>query len=373
LVVSSLVFVLAVLEAYLRSFDPQSLRLSRPDPVLGWNHVPNTSGIWRKSCFSTEIKFNSEGMRDVEHDLNKPVGTYRIAVIGDSFVTAQEVEFDETFFRQLQHILNKRGYESQVLGFGVRGFGTGQAYQLLAHYALKYDPDLVILSFMANDVRNNLLALEKNPAKPYFEPQSDGTLKQQPFTPMPDHSGSWKSTLFEYLHTVRFLYFAAARIPWIHNALAKFGVYANIISKPTGPDDLLVDTVFRDPPWPSVWEEAWQVTKGLLRSINSLSVSSGARFILFSAADFTAVEDRPFKELEERHPGMALKYDNMERRLATFSVDEGIAYVSSLPAMRDLQAGGKSAHFDCDGHWTRDAHKRAAELLADYLIAGGYI
>lgn len=373
LLVFSLVFILAVLEVYFRFFDPQSLRLSRPDAILGWKHVPNTSGVWRKSCFSNELRFNSEGMRDIEHDLEKPEGVYRITVIGDSYVTAQEVAYDETFFRQLQRVLDRQGYNVEVLGFGVRGFGTDQEYRLLENYALRYEPDLVILAFVPNDVRNNLLALERNPAKPYFELLPDGTLAQRSFTPMPDHSESWKSMLYENLHTVRFVYFNAAKVPAIHNALVKFGVYANVVPIPSGLDDLMNDTVYRDPPWPPEWEESWRVTKGLLRAMKSKSNNSGAEFILFPVTREIQVSDAMFKELEERHSSMALGYDNLDKRLAAFSENAGIAYVSSLSAMREMQASGKSAHLSCDGHWSRDAHQRAAELLAEYLVSGGYI
>ena len=373
LLVFSLVFILAVLEVYFRFFDPQSLRLSRPDAILGWKHVPNTSGVWRKSCFSNELRFNSEGMRDIEHDLEKPEGVYRITVIGDSYVTAQEVAYDETFFRQLQRVLDRQGYNVEVLGFGVRGFGTDQEYRLLENYALRYEPDLVILAFVPNDVRNNLLALERNPAKPYFELLPDGTLAQRSFTPMPDHSESWKSMLYENLHTVRFVYFSAAKVPAIHNALVKFGVYANVVPIPSGLDDLMNYTVFRDPPWPPEWEESWRVTKGLLRAMKSKSNNSGAEFILFPVTREIQVSDAMFKELEERHSSMALGYDNLDKRLAAFSENAGIAYVSSLSAMREMQASGKSAHLSCDGHWSRDAHQRAAELLAEYLVSGGYI
>lgn len=373
LLVSSLVITLAVLEIYFRLFDPQSLRLSQPDAVLGWNHVPNTSGFWRKACFSSELRFNSEGMRDIEHTREKPQGTYRIAVIGDSFVTAQEVAFNQTFFRQLQHILKQRGKNLEVLGFGVRGFGTDQEYLLLENYALKYDPDLVFLTFVPNDVRNNFLALEKNPAKPYFELLPDGTLTPRPFTPMPDHSDSWKSVLFENLHTVRFVYFRAEQVPVIHNALVKFGIYANVVPTQSAPDDLMNNTVYRDPPWPPEWEAAWRVTRGLLRAMKNTSKNSGAEFILFSVTRKVQVDDKMFKALEEGHPNIPLAYDNLEKRLATFSENESIGYVSSLLAMREFQASGKSVHLSCDGHWSRDAHQRAAELLADYLVTGHYL
>lgn len=373
LLVFSLAIILAVLEFYFRFFDPQSLRLSRPDAVLGWNHIPNTSGFWRKECFSTELDFNSEGMRDIEHEAGKPKGTYRIAVIGDSYVTAQEVAFDEAFFRQLQHLLNRRGHNVEVLGFGVRGFGTDQEFRLLERYALRYDPDLVILAFVPNDIHNNSVALEKNPAKPYFDLLPDGRLLQRPFAPMPDHSNSWKSVLFENLHVVRFFYYRVAQVPVLHNALVRFGVYANVVEKPEGPDDLMKNTVFSEPPWSPVWEAAWHVTRELLREFRSTSNNSGAEFVLFSVTKGIQVDDAEFRKLEERHPDIALAYDNLDKKLAAFTRHEGIAYVSSLSAMRELQASGKSVHLACDGHWSRDAHQRAAELLADYLVTGGYI
>lgn len=373
LLTTNLIIILAVLEVYLRFFDPQSLRLSRPDEVLGWNHVPNTSGYWRKSCFSTKLEFNLEGMRDIQHATVKPPGIYRIAVIGDSFVTAQEVDLDKAFFRQLQQILNSLGHNVEVLGFGVRGFGNDQEYRLLENYALKYDPDLVILTFVPNDVRNNRLELEGNPAKPYFVLSPDGTLVQQPFTPMPDHSDSWKSILYKNLHSIRFVYFKVGQIPTIRNALVKFGVYANVVQTSSGPDDLMNNTVYLTPPWPPEWEKSWHITRELISEMEKMSTLSGAEFVLFSVTRAIQVDDRLMMELAKKHPNLSLSHDNLAKRLATFAEFEEIAYVSSLSAMRDLQASGKPAHLKCDGHWSPDAHKRAAELLADYLITGEYL
>ena len=120
LVLFSLAFTFLLLELYFRVFDPQSLRLSRPDPVLGWNQVANTSGFMRKSCIATELRFNSEGMRDVEHSIDKPQGTYRIAVIGDSYVIAQEVDFKDTFLRRLEFVLTKQGVLEACRIFSLR-------------------------------------------------------------------------------------------------------------------------------------------------------------------------------------------------------------------------------------------------------------
>ncbi|MCZ6874235.1 MAG: hypothetical protein O7G88_12030 [bacterium] len=115
------------------------------------------------------------------------------------------------------------------------------------------------------------------------------------------------------------------------------------------------------------------MTTELLCEMNNASKNSGTEFILFSLTHAIQVDEEMFKELEERHPDMALGTDVLDKRLAAFSRHEGIAYVSSLSAMRELRASGKFAHLSCDGHWSRDAHRRVAELLVDYLISGKHI
>ena len=367
-----LIVILALLELYFRLFDPQSLRLSRPDPVLGWVHVANTEGLWQKDCFSARLRFNSEGMRDVEHAIAKPEGTYRIAVIGDSIVTGQEVDLEETVYRRLEAVLQGAGRDVEVLGFAVRGFGTDQEYRLLEHYALKYEPDLVVLVFTGNDIRNNSLTLEKNPGKPYFELAPDGTLVARPFTPMPDHSNTWKSILFENLHLVRFVYFRVGKIPWVHNALVKFGVYANVITEPGGGDDLGKYNEYRALPWSAEWEEAWRLTQSILLEFRARTERAGARFILLGVANTMQLSDEDFDKLRNDYPHIPLDRDIVHKRLASFSAAEGIDYLPSLPAMRELQAAGTEVRLSCDGHWSREAHQRAAEILAGYITAGDY-
>ena len=249
-----------VMEAYFRLLDPQSIKLSRPDPVLGWIHIPNTVARWSKSCFSATSFFNREGMKDVNHSLEKPSGVYRIAVLGDSFVEALQVDFEDTFFHQLEERLNKQGFNVQVLAFGMGGFGTDQEYMLLKKYALKYDPDLVILTFVPNDISNNVLELDQNPAKPYFDLSENGHLLHKPFRPMPDHSDSWKSFLFINFHTIRFLYFKLGEVPVIRNALVKFGVYANKIPTPTHSLELLSNSIYLEE-WPDLWEKVGWLQK----------------------------------------------------------------------------------------------------------------
>src|SRR5262249_41933202 len=111
--------------------------------------------------------------RDLERAVRKPPGTFRVAVLGDSFIQATEVSLEDAFPMQLQTRLNgcraagDRGVE--VLGFGVRSFGTAQELLLLQNVVRQYEPHLVVLAFCAgNDVMNNSRELDGDPYKPYF-------------------------------------------------------------------------------------------------------------------------------------------------------------------------------------------------------------
>jgi hypothetical protein len=202
---------------------------------------------------------------------------------------------------------------------------------------------------------------------------AEGTLVARPFTPMPDHSDSWKSILYKNSHLVRFLYFRMAEVPWIHNALVRLGIYANYIDLPAAPDDLSNNNVYREPPWPAQWEEAWRQTRAILLQFGERTANAGARFILFPVTHPLQVSEEYFNWFRNEHPDIALDSNNPQRRLEAFARDHDIDYLSVLPAMRELQAAGKNVHHSCDGHWTREAHRRAAQLLAGYLLDRGYL
>ncbi|SVD58232.1 uncharacterized protein METZ01_LOCUS411086, partial [marine metagenome] len=82
-----------------------------PDRQIGWRLVPNslftyTGYHWYQNEFNTQIKVNSLGFRDKERTIEKQNNVTRMAVMGDSFVTAHEVSFDKTPSQLLEQYLN---------------------------------------------------------------------------------------------------------------------------------------------------------------------------------------------------------------------------------------------------------------------------
>ena len=108
--------------------------------------------------YETWPEYNGKGYRGPEVDYEKPEDTYRILVIGDSFVEAIQVDYEKTFQALLQQRLDplstaEKRYE--VIAMGRTGWGTVHetAYYQIEGY--KYDADLVILLFYVNDVADN--------------------------------------------------------------------------------------------------------------------------------------------------------------------------------------------------------------------------
>jgi hypothetical protein len=94
---------------------------------------------------------NQWGMRDREHPLVKPAGTYRIAVLGPSHVMGSGVADGETFSDFLEERLNgqtKPGTNIcyEVLNFGVPAYSLLSQLFMLEDRAVKFQPDAIFIT-----------------------------------------------------------------------------------------------------------------------------------------------------------------------------------------------------------------------------------
>lgn len=119
----------------------------KPDPAFGFTGMPNKTVTWRQEGFG-RIHFNSLGMPDIERPLAKPAGTTRIAVLGDSFVEAMQVDREKNFCAVLERNLNQAGLDKkfEVLNFGTSAYNIGQMYLRLKQQASLFQPDVVVVA-----------------------------------------------------------------------------------------------------------------------------------------------------------------------------------------------------------------------------------
>ncbi|MBI82893.1 MAG: hypothetical protein CMJ81_06835 [Planctomycetaceae bacterium] len=124
-----------------------------PDPNIGYEPVPffEYSGEDLK-FYEFRGKSNSLGFRDREHPVEKPEGTYRVLVLGDSISMGLMVKDREDIFPNvLERRLKTLQENAEVLNFGVSGYNTRQEVATLVKKGLVYDPDLVVVQYCLND------------------------------------------------------------------------------------------------------------------------------------------------------------------------------------------------------------------------------
>lgn len=121
----------------------------------GITTTADNSSYWANRWRRTHIRRNQLGFREREIPAKKPAGTYRIAVIGDSFAFGQGIEEQERFSNLLEGRLNQGGKRYEVLNFGVAGTSTTHQIKILKDVVEEFDPDFVLLQWFANDVEGD--------------------------------------------------------------------------------------------------------------------------------------------------------------------------------------------------------------------------
>ncbi len=92
-------------------------------------------------------------MRGEEVEMAKLVGTYRVAVLGDSSTFGYGVALGDTFPVLLERKLDERlGGKAEVFNFGVAGYSTAQELSQLKSKVLQFKPDLIIIAQHLNDI-----------------------------------------------------------------------------------------------------------------------------------------------------------------------------------------------------------------------------
>ncbi|MHC4454313.1 MAG: SGNH/GDSL hydrolase family protein, partial [Planctomycetota bacterium] len=101
---------------------------------------------------------NSAGWRDREHSVKKPPHTYRILGLGDSYLWGQGVKYKDIVLSKLEQLLSVDAFNMTIetVNTGISSTNTHDQLELLKYRGLQYDPDLIIVHFVLNDVEEDL-------------------------------------------------------------------------------------------------------------------------------------------------------------------------------------------------------------------------
>jgi hypothetical protein len=358
----------------------------------GWKLRAGAEG-WQIQEGRAFVSLNRWGYRGSDWTPAKPTNTLRIAMLGDSFIEAQQVAMQDTacevIQRKLTPILPKIAhgrYEGlqrvEVMNFGVDGYGTAQEFYALIEDVWQFSPDIVVLAFFpGNDVRNNSVALEGDKCRPFFIPDGNQTMLGGPFE---------DSRLFHFQCFMRFESYHSQLLNVLGEARSalrsmerKRGarsfvrpvLFPSAEPAATGGHEAGINDLIYRPPIDQDWRDAWNVSEA---EINMTAQNVNAHHALFLLVIIgTGVQVMPDPAFQAGYltavGGTDLLYPS--HRLRAMAVREGLNVLDLVPPMR-AYAQEYQVYFHGfpntamgTGHWNQLGNQYAGNLIADKIDA----
>ncbi|MCB0210577.1 MAG: SGNH/GDSL hydrolase family protein [Anaerolineae bacterium] len=382
----AIVVALIFLEMGLRVLDGP-LNVSRFSAETGWRGQANEFKILDTDGYKHPFQLNSQGMHDTEHPLTKPANTYRIMLLGDSFVEARQVIETETAHQILEDLLNKSGSEKQysVISAGVPAWGTGQQLLYYRSQGRQFQPDLVVLMvYLGNDITDNLPVHSVKLSgvdhyAPYFA-LCNGMLDPEPWVYAPGVTptmGNCSPTQKQLAEQLQWLY-------WHTHLYRVLGPLFNLRQLEFFNKDLpnihlyvpLDNETFRQsfPRENHMLDYGWRVTFEIIKELQREVEANGSQLaivLIDSAEVINLVASPPEAQAAraESMPYLALTEPDLpEKKFRQALAETGIEIFNLQTELVDYtRQHDESLFFPHDKHWNQLGNRVVAGILYDWL------
>jgi len=339
----SVLLSLAAAEAALRLLKPQPLQalMVWPDGTL--RHRPSFRYTYTRAEFSNTIAWNALGMRGPEVAERPSPERRRVVVLGDSFVEGKQVADDEVLTAVMAEMSRARGAPLEVVNLGVSGVGTAREIHLWETLGRRLEPDVVVLGFYPNDVRNNAerdeFTLEEGRVVLRIAPRPPRTLAR---------IRAWLGA-----HSHLFILIRSGQNAW-----------EEWLDPPSAIES--EDVFARDPP--ERVRRGWDMTLVLLDDLDRRVRESGSRLVVALIPTRFQVDDALWAARAAAIGIDPLSHDLRipNRRLAAWAQERGVAFVDLLERFRAANRSN-SFYFAGDAHWNAAGHRLAAEAIVEAL------
>lgn len=335
---AGVLFIALGFEVAVRAFslapplNRQIAGLMVPDPYLPYRPRPN--GVWMSSTssgrFLFETRHSSLGLRDVEHAVAKPPGSFRILGLGDSFTYGSGANFEDTYLVRLQRRLNGRPGRHppvEIVKAGIPRYFPEPERLFLEHYGLALHPDLLLVGFTPNDVGDTVMGLDA------VKPTPDGLLMTREAAQI-GPAGYW---LFVHSHAARAL-------------ISRWVSYRVRVEHPLFWDDIYQANGRHEKAWLTVEKEYGRMV--------NLAARKGARLVILHIPD---------------HPPWNRKTAYPPTRLAAWATAHGAFLIDTLPALRAAAAAHREIYWSDDLHCTGEGYRVIAQAVFRGLTERGLV
>ncbi len=328
-----------LLEAGFRVIAPQDESLTCidggspgiPDEELG--HCNRPAVRWNETCpeYRIDYRLNTDGLRNPPVSSGKRSGdSFRILLIGDSFTFCKGVTLADSWPMVFQRTLAENRISAEVLNAGVQAYDTRQELIYLKRIFSRYQPDLVILTLMANDIWSNRL-LEDN-----SQAEQTGSIVQardeKPFI----------------LHSVKFFQSLLMRQDWLYSRI--------YLSRRR--------SQYFQTPFTSEVEDQLRITKELLGQADEFCRQEDTDFWVFTIPQLFQVV-----VTANQYNDNKLDPDGINRDLGEWCRERGINWVNALPLLSQEYRNGKpDLYYRVDGHLNPRGNRLVGRYFAEIFI-----
>lgn len=295
-------------------------------------HCPNggegTATFGKFAQHQARWRINNHGWNspiDYVENKDKP----RIAVIGDSFIEAWQVDTDKSCSSLLRAALR---HKYDVYSFGRSGAALSEYLNISRYVNRHFDPNIVIFNVVHNDFRDSVYELNRYHKSMLMVSFSDGTITET--TPEPDYSNIQYNTIKRLIRKsafVRYLVYNLKLKRILRNLLIKKEHRANIdVDETTRHKDLIQ-----------------QATEYIIERIHE--ENRGKRIIFVMNGPNEAIYDGT---VEQR------KVFFLNEMLRNVCSEYGLEFLDlTLPMLRDYKTNGIKFILEGDGHWNEYGHR----------------
>jgi lysophospholipase L1-like esterase len=355
--VGAILLFAGFLEMLLRSTHLMGAQPSwtTPDPVLGYRFWPGAAyRSVKESDHPITGRINRFGWRDQDWTLRKEAGSYRIAVLGDSFVEALQVEADSTFLRLAQsRLTTTTGIPIEMMNFGRSGLTQSEELLILRRDVLEFTPDMVLVFFFPG---NDIADIDRRTAT---------TLQRPFFLKTKDKFALDTTFAFTSLYRFRTHIDAIKR----HSALISL-IIERYLAAQRGPSaraanglDEYLSLCTRHPN--PVYEQNYALNKRLLLEMVHLLSARGIAFGIVAIPLPAYLPD-----MERRFLTFDPTFDKRwyEKDLRSFAAANRIEFLGLQDAFSQAyDSGAELLNWRNLGHWTYAGHRVVAQSIDGWL------
>lgn len=343
------------------------------DKDIGQISFPGQKATTCRDCYRIyPVEINSLGFRDEEWQENKE--DFKIAILGDSIMIAQEVSQGDYTAAILKKILHK-----EVFNAAIGGIGTLAELAVYKKFLRPFKPNIVILFFTkANDVHDNSCALSKMLLYDKIQPcgyivddkiridtnfeLSQPLGRQDLYCRVKDFikKHCWSCAVINRFISRR-LCGVLFRVDLRKRMLCYWDVYVPAKTK--------------------VWQDAWKITESALADLKREIGADGGNLLVVSSCEYINISktwEREFK----RETGLSKIPKDFDplyptKRLREICSKYNIALLEMDPYFLQYRDKFHLSYpyfsYWCDGHYSPLGHFLIAHVVARYLIEENWI